>query len=307
MKSRIINLLLIVLLWRSDNFTQDRFEPRQLTFDQAQNGFASWSPDGKSIVYQYVDMRGDSLGKNGLWITSLDGKEVQQLFKGIAEHPKWSPDGKFIVFDSDTGNSMKLISTEGGEAINFLPDSIKIQNGGLPCWSPDGSKIAFLERKGLSLCIYNMSTGVVKSIFSKEGMLPLPACWSTDGKYVLVALSDRKTRKSTMWKISVDGKMQEQIHGHHENFWRHMTLSPDGSLLVYAAMEGKYMGLWIMLADGGKSIPLAVTPNAHNEGAFWSPDGTHIAYNSTRSGNFDVWVMNVDPEILKLELKELNK
>jgi len=258
-------------------------------------------------VYQYTDMRGDTLGKNGLWINSFDGKEARQVFKGIAEHPKWSPGGKFIVFDADTGNSIKMIAVESGNIIDFLPDSIQIQNGGLPCWSPDGSQITFLERKGLSLCIYNMKTGDVKSIFSKEGMLPLPGCWSIDGKYILVALSDKKTRKSTMWKISVDGKMQEQIHGHHENFWRHMTLSPDGSLLVYAAMEEKYMGLWIMLAEGSKSIPLAVTPNAHNEGACWSPDGTHIAFNSTRSGNFDVWVMDVDLEVLKLELKELNK
>lgn len=294
-----ISIFFAVLIFLSEIYAQDRFKTIQLTFDPAQNGFASWSPDGKSIVYQHIDMRGDSLGKNGLWIASLDGKEARQLFKGIAEHPKWSPDGRFIVFDADTGNSIKMIPSEGGEAIRFLPDSLQIQNGGLPCWSPDGSQIAFLERKNLSLCIYNMKTGRVESVFSKEGLLPLPGCWSTDGENILVALSDKKTRKSTMWKISADGKTQEQIHGHHENFWRHMAISPDGSLLVYAAMEGKYMGLWIMLAEGGKSIPLAVTPNAHNEGAAWSPDGKHIAFNSTRSGNFDVWIMNVDSEQLK--------
>ena len=304
-----IFLLLFVVLFICFNeaFAQDMFECRQLTFELAQNGFASWSPDGKSIVYQYTDMRGDTLGKNGLWVISSDGTGAKQIFKGLAEHPKCSPDNRFIVFDADTGNSIKMISVDGGDLISFLPDSIMIQNGGLPCWSPDGVQLAFLERKGLSLCIYNMSTRVVKSIFSKEGMLPLPACWSTDGKYVLVALSDKKTRKSTMWKVSVDGKKQEQIHGHNENFWRHMALSPDGSLLVYAAMEGKYLGLWIMPAEGGKSIPLAVTPNAHNEGAAWSPDGKSLAFNSTRSGNFDVWVMDVDPETLKFELIELNK
>ena len=305
---KIFNFLVVVMfIFIVDVLAQDRFECRQLTFDRAQNGFPSWSPDGKSIVYQYTDMRGDTLLKNGLWVISPDGTGARQIFKGLAEHAKWSPDGRFIVFDADTGNSIKIIPAEGGNAISFLPDSIHIQNGGLPCWSPDGSQLAFLERSGFSICIYNMKAGSVKSIFSKEGMLPLPGCWSKDGKYVLVGLWDRPARKSTIWKISSDGKEKIQITGHHENFFRHLTLSPDGSLLVYAAMEGKYLGLWIMQSEGGKSIPLAVTPDAHNEGAAWSPDGKSIAFNSTRSGNFDVWIMNVDVEQLKKELVELNK
>ena len=216
---------------------QDKFECRQLTFDSEQNGFPSWSPDSKFIVYQFTNLN-DTLGKNGLWIVSLDGKISNQIFKGLGEHAKWSPDGRFIVFDADTGNTIKMISAEGGETISFLPDSIFIQNGGLPCWSPDGSQIAFLERTGLSICIYDMKTGNVKSIFSKENLLPLPAGWLTDGNKILAVLSDRQTRKSTMWKIPVDRKGNEQIQGHRENFWRHLALSPDGSLLVYAAMEG---------------------------------------------------------------------
>ena len=109
-----------------------------------------------------------------------------------------------------------------------------------------------------------------------------------------------------MLKISIDGKTVETISGHHENFYRHLALSPDGSLLVYAAMEGRYLGLWVMLAEGGKSLPLTITQNAHNEGPDWSPDGKSLAFNSTRSGNNDVWIMNVDIEQLKKELKELN-
>lgn len=296
----------IIFVFSISITAQDKFECLQLTFDHEQNGFPSWSPDSKFIVYQFTNLN-DTLGKNGLWIVSSDGKGSNQIFKGLAEHAKWSPDGRLIVFDADTGNSIKMISAEGGETISFLPDSIHIQNGGLPCWSPDGSQIAFLERTGLSICSYDMKTGNVKSIFSKEGLLPLPAGWSVDGKKILVALSDRQTRKSTMWKISVEGKEKEQIQGHNENFWRYLALSPDGSLLVYAAVENKYLGLWIMLAGGGKSLPLSITPNAHNEGAAWSQDGKHIAFNSTRSGNFDVWIMDVDIAQLKKELKELNK
>jgi len=301
-----LTLLPVIITMAIQLSGQDIFPVRQLTFDPAQQGFATWSPDSKSIVYQYTDLN-DTLGKNGLWEISATGGDAKQIFSGLAEHAKWSPDGQYIVFDADTGNSIKMIHAEGGDAIKFLPDSIWIQNGGLPCWSPDGSQIAFLERKGLSLCTWNFKTGELKSLFREEGRLPLPAVWWVDGKSILIALMDRQTRKSSMLKISSDGRVKTQITGHNENFYRHLTLSPDGSLLVYAVMAGKYLGLYVMPSEGGMSLPLAVTGNGHNEGAAWSPDGKKIAFTSTRSGSFDIWIMDVDIEKVKKELRTLNK
>ena len=304
MKNLTLIIAVLVIFTISLN-AQDMFNARRLTFDPAQEGFATWSPDGKSIIYQHTNLS-DTTGKNGLWKISPDGTGAKHVLHGIAEHPKWSPDGRFIVFDADTGKSIKMISAEGGDPIIFLSDTIHIKKGGLPCWSPDASQIAFKDSE-YSLCIFNIKTGKTTRVFNEEGMLLLPGCWSHDGKYVLIALKDRKSGKSTIWKISSDGKERKQITRHHENFYRYLSLSPDGSLLAYGAKEGRFLGLYIMPAEGGNSLPLAVTPQGLNEGASWSPDGQKIAFTSTRSGNYDIWIMDVNIEQIKKELRALNK
>lgn len=294
----------ILIIGCPDLIAQDRFPVRQLTFDPAQEGFATWSPDGKFIIYQHSDLN-DTRGKNGLWRISPEGTGITHVFKELAEHPRWSPDGQWIVFDADTGQSIKMIQAQGGAPIAFLPDSIHIENGGLPCWSPDGSQIAFLERTGLSICIYQMNGGGIRSIFRREGLLPLLGGWTPDGKTLLVALMDRQTRKSTLWKVSADGRTQEQITGHHENFYRYLALSPDASLLVYGVTENRRVGLYVMPFEGGPSLPLIVSEQAHNDGPCWSPDGKKLAFTSTRTGSFDIWIMDVDLEQLKKDLRPL--
>jgi len=283
---------------------QETFNARQLTSKPAREGFPTFSPDGKYIICQQTD-RIDTTGQNGLWKIPLKNVSgAKQIFSGIAEHPRWAPDGQLIVFDADSGTSIKMIPPEGGELIAFLPDTIHIMNGGLPCWSPDATQIAFIEGSSISLCVFNSRTGQVTSLYREEGMLPLPGGWTSDGAYILTAVMERQTRKSSIWMISTDGKERRQITGHHENFYRYLALSPDGSLLVYAAMENGLLGLYIMLAEGGNSLPLAVSDQGHNDGPCWSPDGKMIAFSS---GNGDIWIVDIDTGQVSRELRALNE
>jgi len=296
-------LIASLLICSTGLFAQELITARQLTSKPVREGFPSFSPNGKFIVIQQTD-RNDTIGQNGLWKIPLNNVSgAKQIFSGVAEHPRWSPDGQLIVFDADTGKSIKMIPAVGGDPIKFLPETIHIMNGGLPCWSPDATQIAFIEGSSISLCVFNSKTGKVTSLYSKEGMLPLPGGWTRDGAYVLTALMERQTRKSSIWMISADGKENIRISGHHENFYRYLALSPDNTLLVYAAMENGLLGLYVMLAKGGKSLPLAVSDQGHNDGPCWSPDGKMVAYSN---GNGDIWIVDLDPEQLSIELRALN-
>lgn len=303
---RVFLTLAITIVFSLQLAAQELFPVRQITSDPASEGFPTWSPDGDSIIYQHTDLL-DTAGKNGLWKVALDGSAASQIFVGVGEHPKWSPDGTLVVFDADTGLNMKMVKAWGGPPIEFLPDSIRIRNGGLPHWSPDGSKIAFIEGGTITLCVYDMKTGEVNSIFHREGIVPLPGGWTPDGKQVLAAPMEMATRRSTIWTIPLDGTVPTQISGHCENFYRHLALSPDGTLLVYGCYEERTLGLFIMRVDGSASqgsasLPLAVAPGISYEGPIWSPDGTRIAFISTRAGNADIWVMDLDLDELGKKL-----
>ena len=72
-------------------------------------------------------------------------------------------------------------------------------------------------------------------------------------------------------------------------------------------MEEKHLSLWIMPSEEGKSLPLAITHPGHNESPAWSPDGKRLAFTSTKTGSFDIWLMDIDGKQLKHDLQELNK
>ncbi len=61
-----------------------------------------------------------------------------------------------------------------------------------------------------------------------------------------------------------------------------------------------------MSAAGGHRVQITSHPG-YDDGPAWSPDGTKIAFVSTRSGNFDIWTIDVDVERVRRELVDLDR
>ncbi|MBL4674749.1 MAG: PD40 domain-containing protein, partial [Mucilaginibacter sp.] len=113
----------------------------------------SWSPDGKSVVFQ-----GMSEGQSDLYLYNFDNKQVRQLTndKYSDYQPNFSKDGKRIIYSSDRATYDKTLS----QAITFNLAELDLATGKVtdinvfngannlnPQYSADGSQVYFLSNR----------------------------------------------------------------------------------------------------------------------------------------------------------------
>jgi len=294
MKNILVLAIVVASLSNSFLFAKEKYPLRQLTSSPNQVGFFDWSPDAKTIVYSK---------STGLWKFSVDGGDPWQIITIQTQHPDFSPDGRYIVFDADKGETIKIITSDGGVPIRIVPDSIPIIRSGYPLWSPDGSMILF-QGGSLALYLLEVQTGKFTKVMEFEKLIPVPKSWSPDGGKFLISLRDIPKREANLWLISLGGE-KKQLTFDGAKGYGNGDFSPDGSLIVYSTyIDHK---LWIMSSQGGKSLQLTFSPDARDSDPKFSPDGKRVAFTREISGDGNIWTLELNMEDIKRELKLINK
>lgn len=237
-------------------------------------------------------------GHKEIWSMDYDGANQQAVthLGSISLSPRVSPDGSRIAFSSMTkaGWEILMYSLDLNRLVSFP------HFGGTnlsPAWSPDGTKIAFSSSRGGDPEIYTVdsSGGNLKRLTAFKGPDVSPA-WNrkTGGQ---IAWVSGRTGLPQVYTMDADGTNVQRLTD--QGYAVSPAWSPNGQFLVVSWMR-KYgpgapgaQDIYIMDIASKQWVQLT-HDGGRNDFPYWSPDGRHIIFQSSRAGSLQIWTMLAD-------------
>jgi len=225
------------------------------------------------------------------YILDLATGHKTRLPAELDDDPKGSSDGTEIVSIQEANYTTRdhdliVISKADGRRISSFPVSA---GANLPKLSPDGQTILVYTSDGVTL-------------FSRDGKLQksrgLGDCnWAPDGQLVC-------TSEGVIYHSNADLTQGQEIRGGFETRPDHLSVSPDGSQIVFGLLQPNAFGsekdIWIMNMDGTGLRQLTDSSDGHGEfHTTWSPDGRWVLVRQRLHGDggWDEYTTNSDGKL----------
>jgi Tol biopolymer transport system component len=271
----------------------------------------AWSPDGTKIVFHNSPGYPDNI-----FVIGADGTNRQQLTYNTGydsfRQPKWSPDGTMITFWAykpfGQGGSIWTMNADGSNQTKLYVRSG--YDSDKPTFSPDGTKIVFTSCRrygGRPRELYMMSpdgSNVVKILNAlgdkHDGMRKAggSVSFSPDGQWI--AFESERAGNWDIWVVRPDGSDLTQLTTELSTDF-YPAWSPDGSQIAFTSDRSENNDIWILtnvqevISGGAPNYAQVTTDSSDDRYPAWSPNGSKIAFNSDRSGTWDIWVAPVGP------------
>lgn len=214
-----------------------------------------WSPDGGEIAFH-----SDRGGNWDIYVMDDRGENLRQLTNDVRwdAMPAWSPDGTQIAFHSDRGGTWDVYVMDAANGSNqraaFKQDFDELW----PDWSPDGTQLLYTydqedtTRQSMHLYIYDLNSREVTQITLADDTQASFPEWSPMGDMIAysssvygdsdILLLDLETR-------AITNLTPPQSPTSYVNEYNPMW-SPDGSQLMFVAVEDGAWGLYLINSDG---------------------------------------------------------
>jgi Tol biopolymer transport system component/DNA-binding winged helix-turn-helix (wHTH) protein len=295
----------------------------RLTAHPGNDHNVAWSPDNREIAF--LRWTGQPGRKNLIMIISVTGgreREIGEAWGGL----DWSPDGRLLAISDNSepqsrSNAIYLVNIDGsGRRRVSRPDPNENVIDGLPKFSPDGKSIAFIRwiAGGSYIFLSNIETGELRKITTDNFSISWIE-WANDGKEIIFSANQSTTDR--LWRISITGGRPIMIPGFTDEV-NHFTISRRDQSLAFSSYF-KNTSINVMpidpstgrqpegtaekssaaaTADPGnsppppvkKTWPCKIDSTRADDSSEFSPDGSKIAFMSSRNGFSEIWIANSD-------------
>ena len=154
--------------------------------------------------------------------------------------------------------------------------------------SPDGTRAAIQSRGGKEeIWIFDFGTKSFTPFVTPAGSSQA-AVWTTDSKYLVYRATRQGSR--SLYRKAVDGGTEEALTKSPGGIQTPMTATPDGKWVLF--VQGGLVGfdIWKAALTPPYATEAVIATAADEVGPQVSPDGRWLAFDSTVSGRFEVWV-----------------
>ncbi len=265
----------------------------------------SLSPDGSQVAFSWNGERGDN---RDIYVQKIGAQAPRRLTENPAEDnfPVWSPDGKQIAFLRAQNARLweiHVISPLGGQDRKLreilIDTDAGVDSHPLLAWSPRGDQIIFThadQQARSRLFVLSIETGSVRALDlgSVQSIMgdSSPAV-SPDGRWLAFRRYTGGYRAALMVQrlrpgIEPDGAPIVVSGAPSNPAWP--GWSPDSRRLIFA--DSSRIFEWEI--GGTARLLYASTTVLQGLTAGW-PGGHLRAIASSRSGNFNIWSLPVDP------------
>lgn len=270
------------ILFRTRQFTFNDFTGQLMTvpveggdaveIPLKNGGFASYSPDGKKMAYNYV---------------FREFRTWKRYQGGMADDIR--------IFDFDTKKSEKITDHKRQDII--------------PMWSADGRKIYFISDRDdiMNLYVYDLNTKTTRQLtFNKDYDIKFPALGGNQIVYEYggdLYRFDTQSEKATKIPVEINND-QNWSRPEWKDVSRQIStidVAPGGERIVLSARGD----IFTLPAKEGITYNLTNSSNANDRYPQWSPDGKWIAYISDKSGEFNIWLRDAVSGEEKMLTKDL--
>jgi serine/threonine-protein kinase len=245
---------------------------------------------GHLIYYRSGALFAAPFDPNRLQITGSEAPVVEHVAGVVADGADYSvSDGGMLayMFGSGSLGSGDTVLNWADRKGTMLPLS-EARSWGTGRLSPDMTHVAngIHSGEGQDIWTYDLVRRTpTRLTFDGKGADPI---WSPDGKWITYV--DAAPGKTGLYRVASDASGKQEFLAPADANAAPNSWSPDGKTLVFSQPgEDKKVHLWALTIPGGKPVRLHQNDAGELNGEV-SPDGHWIAYESSESGNKDVYV-----------------